>query len=89
MIHQGFAFGLNIACKLWSQDQYVYLMEHQGGYMACLKAWHEESSYMTAEEIAIVYDEEKIPPRFFEAFQDFEVKRYNVQIVNHSQFRKE
>lgn len=81
--------GLHLASHGLNQTQYCSIMEHQGGYMDCLRAWHRHSGYMTVEEISIVYDQEKIPERFFKAFQEFEMRKYNVQIVNHSQFRKE
>lgn len=89
MIRKEFATGLGWAAYNWTRDQYIALMENQEGYMHCLRAWHKETAYMTVEEISIVYDEGKIPPRFFKAFQDFEMEKYNIHIVNHSQFRKE
>lgn len=82
-----FYHGLDIFFRRVCQgkyEAYVSLMAHDDGYIKCMKAWQRMSGRTTVEENALIYNEGKIPERYFEAFSKFEVKHFGQSLIKHA-----
>lgn len=87
MVSEEFYRGLDIffhqVCQV-KYDAYLSFMAHQGGYIKCMKAWQRITGRTTAEEIALIYDQEKVPDRYFDAFSQYETKRFGQSLIKHA-----
>lgn len=87
MISDEFYHGLDIffheVCQR-KYEAYVSFMTRGDGYIKCMKAWQRISGKTTVEENAQIYNEGKVPERYFEAFSKFEVKRLGQPLINHA-----